>query len=122
MLPTLASLAFLLQTEGATTDAAEASGLPMWVPLVAMGAIFYFLLIAPERKQRKLRQQVLDELKKDDQVMTTGGIYGRVTKVDGPKVTVQVSDGVRMQFSRQAIQSVMDEDGTPLLAEPARKA
>jgi preprotein translocase subunit YajC len=122
MQPILATLAPLFQDEGATTSTTESTGLPMWVPLVAMGAIFYFLLIAPERKQRKARQAVLDGLAKDDQVMTTGGIYGRVTKVDGPKVTVQVSDGVRMCFSRQAIQSVMDEDGNPLLVEPARKA
>ena len=122
MQPILSTLALLLQADGATTDSTEAAGLPMWIPLVAMGAIFYFLLIAPERKQRKARQGMLDELKKDDNVMTTGGIYGRVAKIDGQKVTVQVSDGVRMCFSRQAIQTVMDEEGNPLVAEPARKA
>ena len=48
-------------------------------------------------------------LEKDDKVMTTGGIYGRITKVDDDSVTVQVADNVRMRFARQAIQTKLGD-------------
>ena len=116
---TLATL--ILALEESTNQ--EPGGLSsMAVPLIAMGAIFYFLMIAPERKQRKARQAMLDGISKGDNVMTTGGILGKVASVEEQRVTLQVSDGVRMKFSRQAIQAVMDEDGNALVAEPAKKA
>ncbi len=117
---TLANLVLALEEGAAGTD--SGGGSSMWIPLVAMGAIFYFLMIAPERKQRKARQAMLDAVKKGDSVMTTGGIMGTVANVEESRVTVQVSDGVRMRFSRQAIQAVLDEDGNPLGGEPPKKS
>ena len=63
----------------------------------------------PQSKERKRRAAMLNELKKDDNIMTTGGMYGRVAKIDGDVVTVVVSDGVRMRFHRQAVQTVLDD-------------
>ena len=110
----------VLALEEGTEDSVPTGGIP-WFPLVAMGAIFYFLMIAPERKQRKARQAMLDAIKKGDSVMTTGGIMGTVANIEEQRVTLQVSDGVRMKFARQAIQSVLDEEGNALTPEPAKK-
>lgn len=123
MLPTLATLFLALQETAPPTgsEGGNGGGSGMWLPLVAMGAIFYFLLIAPERKQRKQRQAMLDAIQKDDRVMTTGGIRGRVAKVEDAWVTLQVSDGVRMTFSRQAVQAVLDDDYNVIGAAPAKK-
>ena len=107
MLHNIFNLALLIQD--AATDASEDPP-SMIFPLVAMGAIFYFLLIAPERKQRKQRQAMLNELTKGAEVMTTGGIIGKVIEVRDERVVVQVADSTRLTFSRQAVQTVIDAD------------
>ena len=81
----------------------------MWVPLLLVGLVFWFLLIAPERKNRKKREAMLGALKKGDRVMTASGMYGTVAALSESDVTLQVADGVRIRFSRQAIQTVVDE-------------
>jgi preprotein translocase subunit YajC len=116
------SLANLLAVllEGAAETPAQEKGPNILFPLLAMGAIFYFLMIAPDRKQRKQRQAMLSELKKGDSVMTTGGILGKVIEAREDQVTVQVADNTRLCFSRQAIQSVLDSDGKPVGEAPKK--
>lgn len=80
-----------------------------FAPILIVVAIFWFIVIMPQSKERKRRAAMLNELKKDDNIMTTGGMYGRVAKIDGDVVTVIVSDGVRMRFHRQAVQTVLDD-------------
>jgi preprotein translocase subunit YajC len=87
-------------------------------PLIAMGAIFYFVLIAPERKARKNRQAMLDAVEKGDRIMTTGGIYGVVRKVEEAKIHVMVNDRVCRVFARSAVQSVIDEEGNTMEEAP----
>jgi len=98
----------------------ESGGLSMVFPLVAMGAIIYFLLIAPERKQRKKREAMLGELKKGDEVMTSGGMLGKVIEAREDRVTLQVADNTRLTFSRQAVQTVLDADGKPAGEAPKK--
>jgi preprotein translocase subunit YajC len=103
-------------------DAAPAAGSPavpatpssgilgsMLVPVLLCMAVFYFMIIGPERKQKKKREELLSNLQKGAKVMTTGGIYGTVTQVQDGIATVQVAEGVRMRFALTAIQSVIDE-------------
>ncbi|MAG62248.1 preprotein translocase subunit YajC [Candidatus Woesearchaeota archaeon] len=85
------------------------SGLnPMF--FLVMGALFWFLILGPERKNRKKRQAMLDALSKGDEVMTTGGLFGRVSKVDEHEVILVVADGVRLRFSRAAVQGLRNEE------------
>ena len=81
----------------------------MLLPLVLIFAIFYFVMIGPERKQRKRREQMLGALKKGDKVVTTGGMFATVAAVQEDVVTLAVADGVRVRFNRQAVQAVIDE-------------
>lgn len=110
---TLAEVA-TAQGEGATGgDQPAASGSPfggMMFPLIAVFAIFWFVMIGPERKQRKKRQEMLEALKKGDRVMTTGGMYASVAAVQDDLVTLQIADGVRARFSRASIQTVLVEE------------
>ncbi len=85
------------------------SGLNPMVFLV-IGALFWFLILGPERKNRKKRQAMLDALSKGDEVMTTGGLFGRVSKVDEHEVILVVADGVRLRFSRAAVQGLRNEE------------
>lgn len=115
-------LAVLLEGSAPAPEAEE--GANILLPLAAMGAIFYFLMIAPDRKQRKQRQAMLDELKKGDEVMTTGGIIGKVIEAREDRVTLQVADNTRLCFSRQAVQSVLTEkaDKPDAVEAPAEEA
>jgi len=82
-------------------------------PILAVFAIFYFVLIGPERKKRKEREQMLGAIKKGQRVMTTGGMFATVVAVADDKVTLQIADGVRARFSVQSIQSVESDEEAP---------
>src|SRR5262245_3650280 len=73
------------------------------VPLLLVAALFVFMLILPERKKQKQRQQMLDALKKGDRVMTSSGMFGTVVSTADDLVVLQVADNVRLRFSRGAI-------------------
>ncbi len=86
------------------------SGFPDPTLFLVIGALFWFLILGPERKNRKKRQAMLDALSKGDEVMTTGGLFGRVSKVDEHEVILVVADGVRLRFSRAAVQGLRNEE------------
>ncbi len=81
----------------------------MWLPMVAVLAVFWFVMIGPERKNRKKREAMLGALKKGDRVMTTSGIYGTVGQVQGNIVTLSIADGVRVRVSLASIQGLEEE-------------
>ena len=89
----------------------DGSGVAM-LPLYIMGfvAIFYFLLLRPQRQQEQKRRAMIDAIKKNDKVVTSGGIYGTVTSVDAAadRVVLRIDDekGVKVAFSRSAISRV----------------
>jgi preprotein translocase subunit YajC len=76
----------------------------------AIFAIFYFLLIRPQQKQKREREAMLGALKKGDRVVTTGGLWGTVTGLDEQKVVLRVADQVRLEFDRAAVGRVVVED------------
>lgn len=69
-------------------------------PLVLMFVIFYFLLIRPQQKQAKKHKETLANLKKGDFVLTTGGIYGRIFAINGPVITLEIADKVRVKLAK----------------------
>ncbi len=88
--------------------AAGATGGPFdsvmsFMPMILIFAIMYFVLIGPERKQRKKREEMLKALSKGDNVITTGGLHGTIVSINDTQVTLQVDEGVRLKFNRSAI-------------------
>jgi preprotein translocase subunit YajC len=73
--------------------------------LLAMFAIFYFLLIRPQQKRAKQHKALIDALKSGDQVVTAGGIHGKVVAVQDSVVTVEIATGVRIKLVRTSIAS-----------------
>jgi preprotein translocase subunit YajC len=126
--------AFLLLLQEGAAQAAEAAGPAdaagsaaspspfsgMLLPLVLCGVVFYFLVIGPERKQRKKREQMLKTLGKGDKVMTTGGLHATIAAVSDDILTLQIADGVRVRFSRSAVQTVVSDEA-PATDRPAEK-
>lgn len=75
--------------------------------MIAMFVAFYFLLIRPQQKRVKEHRALVAALAKGDEVVTAGGMVGRVTELNDNYVTVEVGEGVNVKLQRQAIQSVL---------------
>ena len=90
-----------------------AEGFMMFAPLIAIGIVFYFLLLRPQRKEQASKDAMLAALKKNDKVLTIGGLIGSVANIssDGQEVTLKVDDNTRIKFVRSSIQRVMSSDG-----------
>ena len=87
------------------TDTA-AGGMTTIIMIVAMIAVFYFLMIRPENKRKKEAEQMRSAVKNGDQITTIGGIIGTVVDVKGDKVVVETSaDQVRIELAKWAISS-----------------
>jgi preprotein translocase subunit YajC len=95
----------LLQSTGGS------AALIQFLPIVAIGLIFYFLVIAPANKQRKKTQEMLSALKKGDRVLTSGGIYGTIQGVESEAVYLKIADNVKVKVARSAVSSVVKPDG-----------
>ena len=96
------ALALLLQSTGG--GASAYGGL---IPIVLMGVIFYFLVLAPANKQRKKTQEMLSRLEKGDRVVTSGGIYGTISRVESETVYLKIADNVTVKVARSAISGLM---------------
>ncbi|WP_443873262.1 preprotein translocase subunit YajC [Mitsuokella multacida] len=70
-------------------------------PIVVMVAIFYFLLYRPQKKQQSRRRAMLDSLKKGDQVITIGGIYGTIEEIGDKSLKLKISDGFVIDAARE---------------------
>ena len=81
-------------------------GLGGFIIFIPMIAIFYFLLWRPQQKRMKAVQTMQTNLTRGDNVITNGGIIGKVTKVSEEDVTVEVAEGVRLKFAKSAIADV----------------
>jgi len=87
-------------------------GSPQILMIVAMVAIFYFLMIRPNTKRERERQSMLSSLSKGDAVVTAGGIHGTIVGITEKSVVLRVSDDppVKMEFQRSSISRVMPKD------------
>ncbi len=83
-------------------------------PLMIMIMLYYFFVILPQNKDRKGRDSFLDHLKKNDQVVTIGGIYGTISgfSADGTQVTIRVDDNTRIRVRKSSIESVVKSEGS----------
>jgi preprotein translocase subunit YajC len=77
----------------------------IWI--VGIGALMYFMMIRPQRKQQKAKNEMMSNLKKGDRVVTVGGAYGIVRALKEDRVTLEVASEVYVQFTRNAIGSVL---------------
>lgn len=88
-----------------------------------MGLIFvvsYFFMIRPQNVKRKQREAMLKSMAKGDKVVSIGGVRGIISKLENDSVWVKVDDGVKIEFSRNAISEILIKDGQPVAsAAPA---
>ncbi|MDR3049900.1 MAG: preprotein translocase subunit YajC [Elusimicrobiota bacterium] len=111
MLKVLAVLLFVAAAAPQSAFAQEAGlfggGLGGFMPLILIFVFFYIFLLRPQQKKAKAHQQLLNNLRKDDKIVTSGGIYGTVVSVRDNIVEVKVAEGVNIQVSKPAVATVL---------------
>jgi preprotein translocase subunit YajC len=85
----------------------QGSGYSGILMMVVMVAIFYFLLIRPNMRRTKEQRELISSLEKGDEVMTTSGIFGKVSKVEDTFVILSIANGVDIKIQKQAIASML---------------
>jgi preprotein translocase subunit YajC len=98
----------------ATAHAQEAAGagqqpglFESLLPLIVLFVIFYFVLIRPQSKRAKEHKQMVEGLSRGDEVITNGGIAGRITNVGEEFVTAEIANGVEVKVQRQMVMTVL---------------
>jgi preprotein translocase subunit YajC len=94
-------------------QAQQANPLVAFLPLLLMGVVFYFLLIRPQSQRRRAQTQMQSDLDVGDEVVTTAGIYGKITEIDDDYgiVTLEVAPNTQIRLARAAVaQRVVDDD------------
>lgn len=104
-------LATLILAE--TAPAQQGFGLQQFLPFLLIIVAMYFLMIAPQRKKQKQHQQMLAALESGDEVLTSGGIFGKITNKKDDRFIVQIADGTKIEVAKGFIQAVVKKaDGT----------
>lgn len=99
---------------GSTGGQGGAGGfLASLLPIAAMIGILWFLLIRPQQKEQQKHKEMVQALKKGDEVVTVGGIYGRIMSLDAEKVSLKIADDVKIDVERSKVMQVL----TPHVAE-----
>jgi len=91
-------------------DSGGSSALGLLLPLVLMGAIFYFLLIRPQQRRQRSQRDLLQSLDVGDEVVTIGGLHGVIRRIDDETVTIEAAPGVDLKFLRGAIARKLVEE------------
>ena len=92
------------------------NGLESFIPMILIFVIMYFLLIRPQQKKIKEHKNMVDNLRRGDQVLTQGGIIGKITKVkEGEEIEVELAKDVKVSVIRSTIVNVLSK------TEPAKK-
>ena len=94
----------------------SASAPPGWLqflPIIGMVAIFWFLLIRPQMRRQKEHQAKIAGVKKGDQVVTAGGLLGKVIKVDDNYAEIEIAQGVRVKAVKSTLGDIVPPGGTP---------
>lgn len=90
-----------------TTTSSTTGGASQILILVVFVAIFYFMLIRPQQKRAKEQQNMLSKLATGDEVVTSGGVIGRITDVSDSFITLEIAEGVRVKVQRAAITQLL---------------
>ncbi len=98
---------FLINSAHAAGGQQQGDPLSFLIMIGVFFAIMYFMIIRPQSKRAKEHKSLLDALSKGDEVITNGGLLGKITQLDENFITMKVADGVEVQVQRQAIAAVM---------------
>ena len=89
----------------------DAAGIGQFIPLILIFVIFYFFLIRPQQKRVREHKDMVKNLKRGDEVITSGGIIGKVDRVyEDDKLEIEISDGVKVNVIKNTVQSHLKKE------------
>ncbi len=94
-----------------------------FIPLILIFVVFYFLIIRPQQKKLKEHRKMIDQIKRGDTVITSGGIIGEVNKVDGANAQfiIEIAPKVEIKVLKSAISEVLNKESQKVAAKPIEK-
>lgn len=95
-------LAYAMGSTGAGGGQGSSS-IMTFLPLILLFAVFYFLLIRPQQKRAKQHKTFMEGLKKGDTVVTSGGLYGKITGITDDAITLEIAEKVRVRVTKSSI-------------------
>jgi preprotein translocase subunit YajC len=98
---------FFISDAMAAESLVKGDALTSFLPLIVIFVIFYFLLIRPQSKKAKEQKQMVEALAKGDEIVTNGGLLGKITKVGDNFLSLEVADGVQLKIQRHAVATLM---------------
>ena len=98
MVHSILNVMLMAQPEGG-----EGNPLVSLLPLILIVVVFYFFMIRPQMKKQKELRNFRNNLKQGDKIVTTGGIYGKITAISDQSVTVEVAENVRLKIDKNAV-------------------
>ena len=122
LMAALFSPSIALAQDAAGEGAAATSQYASLLPLLFIFAIFYVLLIRPQQKRMKEHQSMLGELAKGDEVVTGGGIVGKISKVDGERLVVEIAKGVEVAVLKSTVSTVLGKTPAPAVVADKKKS
>lgn len=93
----------------AAGGAGGAGAFAQFIPLILIFVIMYFLMIRPQQKRAKQHREMVSALQKGDQIITQGGIFGKVTSVRDDEVEVEIAQGVKVRIVRATVTQVLNK-------------
>ena len=113
IIPIIVTSCLPVSQEGSTTVATNPDGTPVepswfaqygtWLWIIILIVAFYFLLIRPQRQRTKTQQDLMSNLQRGDEIITVGGIYGKIKDVGGDSMIITISSGVDIKISKSSI-------------------
>ena len=100
---------FLISDAWAQAGGDAGGGLFSLLPLVVIFILFYFLLIRPQQKRAKQHKEMVTALKKGEEIVTNGGLLGKVTDLDDNFITLEIASGLNAKVQRQSVAQVMSK-------------
>ena len=100
-------MSFFISDAVAQTGAGGDGGFMTLLPMIILFVVFYFLLIRPQQKRQKEHRAMVEGLAKGDEVVTMGGMLGKITQVDDNFITLQIAKGVEVQVQRMSVQAML---------------
>ncbi|MBU2959004.1 preprotein translocase subunit YajC [Paracoccus sp. 1_MG-2023] len=100
---------FVTPAYAQAAGAGATSAITQFIPLILIFAIMYFLMIRPQQKRAKQHREMVANLKKGDQIITQGGILGKVSSVRDDEVEVEIAQGVRIRIVRSTVAQVLNK-------------
>ncbi len=101
--------AYAMGAPGGDAAAQGGGGLSSLIMMAAIFGIFYFILIRPQQKKMKEHKKMVEDLKKGDEIITGGGIYGTVENTSPDTLTVKIAEGVKIKITRGSVGHIVTE-------------